>query len=422
MFAKNPTEAQAAHLEPRDRQILQSYLDDIYDTPVLETEEQNRLFVNMEGAEASLREALAQIPDVAQRLMERWNDRRARGLVTGALSKFHRDGTTKNINERVDAAMGRVEVLLRRLSAARQGKSGGQRKALAQEILASDISLPILLAIQEELNVSSRRHSGRLPLEDQPHLRDANDALARLTDSKNLFIQHNLRLVVVCAKDFRNRGVAFIDLIQEGNVGLIRAVEKFDFRRGYKFSTYAIWWIEQALVRAVANDSRTIRIPSPVQDQQRAFRRLEELHRTASSSEPTPFDLIEIMGLDDSLGDDLRRSLSPEISSHSIVGGTENLTIEDTFAAESDPDPDAKFDNEAIGRRVEEMLPILDDRAKLVIRARFGLNGEEPASLAQIGDRIGLSRERIRQIERRALEDLHQSKTALELGRELGCC
>ena len=257
---------------------------------------------------------------------------------------------------------------------------------------------------------------------DRQALEAANEYRARLTDNKNRFISHNLRLVITCAKAYRNRGVPFLDLIQEGNVGLIRAVEKFDFRRGYKFSTYAIWWIEQALIRAAANDSRTIRIPSPVLDQQRQVKRLETARRAVSSEEPSVAQLVEALGLPDSESDDLRRSFGAEISSHVRVAGTDDLTLEETFAAESIEDPDADMDDDAIRRRMKEILPALDDRARSVLAARFGLGGEPARSLSQIGAEMGVSRERVRQIERRALEQLRDHEVAKELGRELGCC
>ena len=397
--------------------VLQSYLDDIYDTPVLETGTQRALFEGMEEAEAELRAALAEIPATSAALLERWNEKRARGLVTGSLSRFHRDGQTRDANEQIDAAL---EIVGKRLASLGRVKESGKERALgrlAAAVLDAEIALPVLMQIQDDLGGRLRRELSR---SEKKALRRADAARAQLTDLKNRFIRHNLRLVIRSAKGFRNRGVPFLDLIQEGNLGLIRAVEKFDITRGYKFSTYAVWWIEQALIRAVAQHSRTVRVPSPLLDQQRALKRLEESRRAFSSKEPSVAELAERMGLSLEDAADLERSLTAEVSTHVPVGGTDDLWLEDTLEAPEDEDLDANHDGAALRRTLADVLPALDQRAREVIDARFGLSGEPVASLAQIGARLGVSRERVRQIERRALEQLREHPVAAALGAEFG--
>lgn len=423
--AANPSKAMP---QAGEREILQNYLDDIYDTPVLETEEQNELFRGMEAAEAGLRDALARVPEVAELLLERWHARRAKGLVTGALSRWHRDGKPAEVNAQVDTALEQVDETLRALRSCGSASTSAAKalaKRLAEQVGEAEIALPLLLEIQDQLGQRARERrpnlSPNLSRASRQQLAIANECRAQLTDNKNRFIAHNLRLVITCAKGFRNRGVPFLDLIQEGNVGLIRAVEKFDFRRGYKFSTYAIWWIEQALVRAVANDSRTIRVPSPVLDQQRQLKRIESTMLVSQAGEPTAAAIADGMGLSISEADDLRRSFHPEISSQRPVAGMEDLTVQDTLAAEPVEDPDFAFDTEAIRGRLDELLPCLDERTRDVLAARYGLGGQPLRSLAQIGESLGVSRERVRQIERRALEQLRETEIAQELGRELGC-
>ncbi|CAM9308177.1 unnamed protein product [Discosporangium mesarthrocarpum] len=418
MTATNPSPTTTQRALPQAPDVLQSYLDDIYDTPVLETGTQRELFEGMETAETDLRAALAEIPAAAEALLERWNEKRARGLVTGSLSRFHRDGQTRNANQQIDEAL--TTVAKRRKALGRAKDEAARSRAatrLAQAVLDAEIALPILMQIQDELGASRRRDLSR---GDRRILRRANDARAQLTDLKNRFIRHNLRLVIRSAKGFRNRGVPFLDLIQEGNLGLIRAVEKFDITRGYKFSTYAVWWIEQALIRAVAQHSRTVRVPSPILDQQRALKRLEESRRAFSSEEPSVAELAERMGLEPEDAADLERSLTSEISTHVPVAGTDDLWLEDTLEAPEDEDLDAEHDGAALRRTLADVLPALDDRAREVINARFGLSGEPSASLAQIGARLGVSRERVRQIERRALEQLRDHPVAAALGAEFG--
>lgn len=408
-----------------DREILQSYLDDIFDTRVLGQDEQLGLLKQMEAAEAGLRDALASIPETARRLVARWQERRMNGHVTGALSRRHRDDHDHDLNQIVDAAFESIEDALRRFDedrkrrAPRRARASAQR--LSERVLAAEIALPILL--ETHAGLSAKRAEAWLAEIDgiREQLMRADEERARLSDSKNRFISHNLRLVVRCAKSFRGRGVPFLDLIQEGNVGLIRAVEKFDYRRGYKFSTYAVWWIEQALVRVVTNDARTVRVPSPIIDQQRKLRRLEDQLRASSDSEPSVRDLAVRLGLDVSEADDLCRSLAPEVSTQAIVRGSEDLLIEDTLAAPETADVADELDRSALREGLFAILPVLEDREREVIVARFGLGEQPTKTLAEIGRKLGVSRERVRQIELHALEQLREQGAARRLAAEMGC-
>jgi len=407
-----------------EREILQSYLDDIFDTPVLGQAEQRELLERMEIAEAGLREALASIPQTARGLIERWQDRLEQGHVTGALSRRHRDDHDHDLNRIVDAAMGKLEAALDRFEtdcrkrATRRMRDSARQ--LAEQVMAADIALPILLEIHAEL--SARRDDSALDeLEGaREQLLRADEERARLSDSKNRFISHNLRLVVRCAKNYRGRGVPFLDLIQEGNVGLIRAVEKFDYRRGYKFSTYAVWWIEQALVRAIATDSRTVRVPSPLIDQQRKLKRLEDRLRPSSAIEPSPLALAEQLGLDAAEADELCRSMTPEISTQAVVRGAEELVVEDTLTTDQPAELCVDRDLEAIRACFVSLLPTLDARERAVIVARYGLDDGPTRTLAEIGARMGVSRERIRQIELRALAQLREHEALHRLAAEVG--
>lgn len=409
-----------------DREILQDYLDDIFDTPVLPTQEQVELFQAMGTAEEGLRDALAKIPATAGHLVALWRERQAKGRVTGALSRYHRDEGKRNLNQVVDQALTEMDdawVHVEKLAGRARTSKRAMKTAtdtLAKRIADAEIALPILLDIHESL-AQNQEQFGSEDDSVLEALQAANENRARLTDSKNRFISHNLRLVVRCAKGFRNRGVPFLDLIQEGNVGLIRAVEKFDYTRGYKFSTYAIWWIEQALVRAVANDSRTVRVPSPVIDQQRKLRQAEGPLRASSAVEPTPIMVSEALGLSIEETDALRRSFSPEISTQNAVLGSEDLTVEDTLVSDEDYDCTADLDREAMQERLRLVIPMLDDRERIVIESRYGLEGSPAMTLAQIGARLGVSRERVRQIERKALDRLRQNQIAQTLAAEIGC-
>lgn len=406
-------------------EILDHYLAEIRDTPILSSDHQGELCNAMSEAETVLRTELARIPETARQVLQEWRDRQERGLVSGALSHFHRDGSSTNWSAVIDQ---RLEVLQKSLSRFERGrkrrvpasKLASLRQALSSDLLDAQIALPKLLGILESLPQASDPEEVGGAEELAAILGRAHEALARLTDSKNRFITHNLRLVIRCAKNYRGQGVSFLDLIQEGNVGLIRAVEKFDYTRGYKFSTYAVWWIEQALVRAVAQDSRVIRVPSPVLDQQRKMKQVERMLRSSQIAEPSEFMLAEAVADSIESVDDLRRSLSPEISFEAPVGGSDAITVGETVSAPAEDDAGGEFDRDAVRRALESLLPALPERDRQVVIWRYGLLDGEPQTLAEIGQRIGVSRERVRQIEKQALASLRENEAARKVAAEMG--
>ncbi len=406
------------------REPLESYLADVRDTPVLSGDEQASLCEVMATSERTLRAELASVPEVARQVVAIWHDRRERRLVSGALSHFHRDASGIDRSQEMDRKLAAIEQTLVQLDVEKAGAADLARRerirsTLARQLEDAHIALPLLASILDALpRVADPAEVGG---EDAlvAILGRANAALARLGDAKNLFITRNLRLVIRCAKSYRGQGVPFVDLIQEGNLGLIRAVEKFDYTRGYKFSTYAVWWIEQALVRAVTTSSQLIRVPTPVLDQQRRMRQIERSLRLTSPDEPSVLTLAESVVDTVDEADDLRRSLIPTISFETPVAGAEDLTVGETLA-EVEPSTSTSFDREAVQRALAALLPTLPERDRTVIEWRYGLDGEEPRTLAQIGERLGVSRERIRQIEKQALAILSETAAAREIAEELG--
>src|SRR5512145_562309 len=172
-------------------------------------------------------------------------------------------------------------------------------------------------------------------MEAQPfvdHVRGLEDAWERLMEVKNVFVQHNLKLVVAIAKDFRNMGIAFQDLIQEGNIGLIRAVEKFEYQRGHKFSTYAVWWIRQALIRAIQNHSRTIRIPSHLHDKLRRFYKVRDALERRLGREPNAAEIAKELDLPIEQAEDLERIVRDPLSLESELPGTDAKKLSEVVA------------------------------------------------------------------------------------------
>ncbi|HON87676.1 MAG: RNA polymerase sigma factor RpoD [Firmicutes bacterium] len=278
-----------------------------------------------------------------------------------------------------------------------------------------DLSVPEGVALDDPVRMYLKE-IGRVPLltaEEEVELAKRMEMGDR--EAKQRLIESNLRLVVSIAKRYVGRGMAFLDLIQEGNMGLIKAVEKFDYRKGYKLSTYATWWIRQAITRAIADQARTIRIPvHMVETINKLVRTSRELVQELGR-EPTAEEIAEKMGITPEKVREIQKIAQEPVSLETPIGEEEDSHLGDFIEDVDALAPDEAASYLLLKEQIEEVLSGLNDREQRVLRLRFGLDDGRPRTLEEVGREFGVTRERIRQIEAKALRKLRNPQRSKKL-------
>ena len=259
-----------------------------------------------------------------------------------------------------------------------------------------DIGKVPLLSAEEEIELAKRMEAG--------------DEMA-----KKKLAESNLRLVVSIAKRYVGRGMLFLDLIQEGNLGLIKAVEKFDYRKGYKFSTYATWWIRQAITRAIADQARTIRIPVHMVETINKVTRVSRDLLQKLGREPLPEEVGEVMGLPKERVQEIMKIAQEPVSLETPIGEEEDSHLGDFIQDESIPTPVEATNQTLLHEQLDEVVSTLTEREQRVIKLRFGWDDGRPRTLEEVGKEFNVTRERIRQIEAKALRKLRHPNRSRKL-------
>jgi len=401
------------------------YFADVRQYPLLKSNEEQALWQCIDQAHERSRRALYMAPSTLAALTHLWQQVENQALPINQFIDFESDEDTDTESQRAEIiiALKRLQSLeIRRHKLRRQSRrsTGAKRRALREQQVALWREwlqicglLPLHMHVYQTLSESLEQALHTYP--NDTALRAAQCAWQRaqqqFRQSKAQMLQSNLRLVIHVANRYRGRGVAFPDLIQEGNIGLMRALDKFEASRGLKFITYAYWWVRQAIGRAIINQYRTVRVPNHIVERRQKLKSAEDRFWRMHGHAPTVQDLSAELGWAPEEIDELKAALQPILKLNQ-ADDDDGQPLEEALPDEMQEKPEQLMATRQLQRLMAACLASLTEREARILQLRYGFDSGRPHTLQEIGSIFGLSRERIRQIEQTALEKLRQPQLA----------